>query len=102
MSQNGYVYILDAGDVVKIGTHANPLASMIDIEHETGKTIFGFFVSRDCSNYDEIASLVRAEFSDNCMEDEWLDVEYDEAVDVLKSQQFKDSAGKAPIFLATP
>ena len=54
MSQNGYVYILDTGDAIKIGKSINPKTRMASVENETGKKMLGYFASPDCSNYSNI------------------------------------------------
>ena len=94
MSQNGYVYIFDAGDMVKIGKSIYPYSRMASLKSELRRDILRSFVSPDCSNYSEIEKIMHGVFSNCRVEGEWFDIEFGEAVKALQNQHFKDSQNR--------
>ena len=93
---NGYVYILDAGNAVKIGKSINPKTRIASIENEIGKKMLRYFASPDCSNYSDIEKAMHEIFADQCIEGEWFNIEFDEAVNILQSQQFDNTKDISP------
>ena len=86
--KNGYVYILDVGDTVKIGKSINPKTRMASIENEIGKKMLRYFASPDCSNYSDIEKAMHEIFSDHRIDGEWFNVDFDEVVVILKAHLF--------------
>ena len=69
---NGFVYLFDAGDLVKIGKSIDPKTRMVSVEREAERKILRHFIPPDCSNYDEIERLMHQKFAERRVDGEWF------------------------------
>ncbi|MEL7657075.1 MAG: GIY-YIG nuclease family protein [Bacillota bacterium] len=86
--QKGLIYILDAGDSIKIGRTRNLQQRLPVIIRTSGKHIERIAVSPFCNNYCHIEAYLHRHFSSKRVIGEWFSVRFDDAVSELSKCEF--------------
>lgn len=74
--QKGIVYVLDAGDSVKIGRTSNPSQRIPIVINTSGRTVKRIAMTPFCNNYIAIENALHKKLATNRSVGEWFDLDY--------------------------
>lgn len=83
MEKHIYIFKAETGEC-KIGVSNNVDKRRSAIEMQGGKPIIDVFYTSKCFNSYEIENIMHRHFADNRLIGEWFDIDFDNAVSVLK------------------
>lgn len=83
---NGYVYVIDNGNLVKVGVSINPIDRISRLEMSGGFKCENVFISDEMERYEVVEKMTHEYLSDKRVVGEWFDVDFSVAVDAVKNE----------------
>ena len=92
--QKGVVYVLDAGDSVKIGRTSNPKQRILTVIRISGKPVQRVIISPFCKNYIQLENILHKKFAATRTIGEWFHEKCDLIVQEMRAFDYDISGSK--------
>jgi hypothetical protein len=92
--QKGVVYVLDAGDSVKIGRTSNPKQRIPTVIRISGRPVKRVIISPFCKNYIQLENMLHKKFSGSRAIGEWFHEKCDLIVQEMRAFDYDISESK--------
>jgi hypothetical protein len=92
---NGYVYVFESGELVKIGKSHDPAERIKQVKGVSGRRVERKYISPLCSNYDAIEMELKTTFAKYRHLGEWFEVPFEEIEKEATKKHFEYPAPKS-------